>query len=210
MSDTSDDLNPSSDIWPPSSVLEIAQQPLDIIKLNLRAERVAEAPAQFLENTARTLYVDFARYFHRRVVAVFVPAHRPPERIGVLLGARGPGAPGLPRAHARSRLHLLGEVLRAAPHGVERAPLGVDGGIRVAVAERALGVAHRLLGAAKGTLAAFARGLLPQLASLPPLALLPLLAPLPALAFAPRVLALPECAVPKLLLLANHVPDFVE
>src|SRR5215475_3912577 len=143
--------------------LEIPQQALDIIQLDLRAERVAEAPAQFLENAARALHVDFARHFHGRVVAVFVPAQRPAQRVSVLLGARGPGASGLPRPHAGSGLHLLRKVLRAAPQGFERAPLGVHRGIGIAVAERALGVAHRLLGAAERSLAPFARRLLPEL-----------------------------------------------
>src|SRR5262249_42998032 len=149
------ELNPSSDICPPSSVLEIPQQPLDVIQLDLRTEGVAEPPAQFFENAARALNVDFTRHLHGRIVAVLVSAHWSAERIGVLLGARRSGAPGLPRAHAWTRLHLLRKILRAAPHGLKRAALRVDGGIRVAVAERALGVAHCLLGAPERSLAAF-------------------------------------------------------
>src|ERR1043166_2279223 len=225
-------------------VLEIPQQPLDVVQFDLRAERVAEAPTQFFENAARALNIDLTRHLHGRIVTVFVPAHRSSQGIGVLLSARGPSAPGLPRPHARSRLHLLSEVLRAAPHGLERAPLGVNGGIRVAVAERTLGVAHRFLCATERSLAPFARRLLAQLAALlefveqlsqllaqsllvlaqaahsfvllallpllPLLTLLALLAALPALAFAPRVLALPERTVSQLLLLADHVTQFVE
>src|SRR5262249_5605470 len=87
-------------------------------------------------------------------------------RVGILIGARGPGAPGLPRSHARPGLHLLGQILGSAAHGVERAPLGIDRGVGVAVAERTLGIAHRLLGAPERALASFAGRLLPQLAAL--------------------------------------------
>src|SRR5438309_3794022 len=74
---------------------EIAQQTLDIIELDLRAQRIGEAAAQFLENAPRALDINLARHFYRNVVAVIAPAQRPAEWIGLLLGTRGAGAPGL-------------------------------------------------------------------------------------------------------------------
>src|SRR5260370_36905523 len=103
--------------------LEIPQQPLDVVELELRAEVLAEAPAQFFQNAPRALHVDLARYLDRGVVAVFTPAQGP-ERIGLLLGARRPEPAGLAvRAGAQHALllHRLGEVLRAAAHSFERA-----------------------------------------------------------------------------------------
>src|SRR4029450_10753066 len=70
-------------------ILEISQQPLDIFELELRAEVLAEAPAQFFQNAPRALHVDLARHLDRGVVAVVAPAQGPAERAGVLLGARG-------------------------------------------------------------------------------------------------------------------------
>ena len=54
--------------------LEIPQQPLDIFELELRAEVLAEAPAQFLENAPRALHIDLARHLDRSIVAVVAPA----------------------------------------------------------------------------------------------------------------------------------------
>src|SRR6476646_10253429 len=75
--------------------LEIPQQPLDVVELELRAEVLAEAPAQFFQDAPRALHVDLARHLDRSVVAVFTPAQGPPERIGLLLGARRPEPAGL-------------------------------------------------------------------------------------------------------------------
>jgi hypothetical protein len=52
----------------------ILQEPLDVVELLLRAQHVAEAAAQFFDDAARALRVDFARHFHGVVVAVFAPA----------------------------------------------------------------------------------------------------------------------------------------
>ncbi len=71
-------------------ILEISQQPLDVFKLELRAEVLAEAPAQFFQNAPRALHVDLARHLDRGVVAVVTPAQGPAERVGLLLGARRP------------------------------------------------------------------------------------------------------------------------
>src|ERR1700712_2426715 len=49
----------------------ILQQPLDVIEFDLRALRIAEAAAQFLENPAHPLHVDFAGDLDRQVVAEF-------------------------------------------------------------------------------------------------------------------------------------------
>src|SRR5260370_17079868 len=96
--------------------LEIPQQPLDVVELELRAEVLAEAPAQFFQNAPRALHVDLARYLDRGVVAVFTPAQGPPERIGLLLGARRPepaALPVRPRPHHALLLHRFAEFLRA-------------------------------------------------------------------------------------------------
>src|SRR5262249_37053387 len=55
-------------------ILEISQQPVDVFELELRAEVLAEAPAQFFQNAPRALHVDLARHLDRRVVAVVAPA----------------------------------------------------------------------------------------------------------------------------------------
>src|SRR6478736_9817100 len=96
--------------------LEVAQQPLDIFELELRAEILAEAPAQFLENAPCALHVNLARYLDRGVVAVIAPAQWPAKRIGLLLGARRSKPAGLAvgtGAHHALLLHRLGEILRA-------------------------------------------------------------------------------------------------
>ena len=50
--------------------LEILEQPLEIIELDLRAQRIGEAAAQLLENAARALHVDLARHFDIGVVVI--------------------------------------------------------------------------------------------------------------------------------------------
>jgi hypothetical protein len=69
---------------------------------------------------------------------------------------------------------LLGQALRTLAHGIERAALAVDGAVRIALAERARGIAHRLVGVGEvvAALALLALALLPLLTLL---ALLPLL-----------------------------------
>src|SRR5215469_10279216 len=221
-------------------LLEISQQPLDVFELELRAEVLAEAPAQFFQNAPRALHVDLARHLDRGVVAVFTPAQGPPERIGLLLSARRPEPAGLTvRAGAQHALllHRLGEVLRAAAQSFERAALGIDRTVRVAFSKLTFRVTHGfagtaelihlalpLLALAEALLAQFLHQfleliaqcllILAQLAHLIALlALLPLLAlltALPALAIAPLVLALLERAIAQLLLLADHVTELVE
>src|SRR5262245_108670 len=154
---------------------KILQQPLDIVEFELRAEAFAEAAAQLLENAARALHVDLARHLDGGVVPVVAPAQRAAERIGVLLRPRLAGTAGLAGAGPHLLLHHLRQPLRALAHGVERAALGIDGALGIAVAERAFGVAHGLAGAAELVHLALA-GLLTLLALLPLLPLLPLLA----------------------------------
>src|SRR3984893_17530762 len=132
--------------------LEIPQQPLDVVELELRAEVLAEAPAQFFQNAPRALHVDLARHLDRSVVAVFTPAQGPPERIGLLLGARRPEPAGLAvRAGAQHALllHRLGEVLRAAAQSFQRAALGIDRAVRVAFSKLTFRIAHGVAGAAE-------------------------------------------------------------
>src|SRR6476646_326294 len=212
--------------------LEVAQQPLDIFELELRAEILAEAPAQFLENAPRALHVDLPRHLDRGVVAVVAPAQRPSERVGFLLGTRGAEPTGLAvgaGTHHALLLHRLGKVLCAPAQGFERAALRIDGAVCVALAELALGVAHGFARAAELihfalTLLALAEALLAQLfhpllaqgahlvALLAVPALLPfltLLTALPPLAVTPLVLALLEGLVAQLLLLADHVAELI-
>src|SRR5262245_1932014 len=130
--------------------LEIPQQPLDVVELELGAEVLAEAPAQFFQNAPRALHVDLAWHLDRRVVAVVAPAQGPAERIGILLGARPPEPTGLAvRAGAQHALllHRLGEVLRTPAQRFERAALGIDRAVRVAFSELALRLAHGVAGA---------------------------------------------------------------
>src|SRR5262245_46001642 len=221
-------------------ILEIPQQPLDVFKLELRAEVLAEAAAQFFQNAPRALHVDLAWHLDRRVVAVVAPAQGPAERISILLGARRPESAGLAvRAGTQHALllHRLGEVLRAPAQSFERAALGIDRAVRVAFSELAFRLAHGVAGATELihlalSLLALAEALLAQLlhqfleliaqrllilaqlahliALLALLTLLALLAALSALAVAPLVLALLERAIAQLLLLADHVAELVE
>src|SRR5688572_33430255 len=107
-----------------STASKILQQPLDIIELELRPQRIGEALAQLFQNAPRALHVDLARHLHGDVVAIVAPAQRPAERIGVIVGPRLTLPAGLARAHALlSLLHLLREALRAAAQRFERTPL---------------------------------------------------------------------------------------
>src|ERR1043166_5805617 len=128
---------------------KILQQPLDVVELELRTEAFAEAAAQLFEDAARALHVDLARHLDGGVVAVVAPAQGTAERVGVLVGARLAGAAGLARTGTHLLLHHLGEPLGALAHGIDRAPLRVDGAVRVAFAERPFGLSHRLAGAAE-------------------------------------------------------------
>ena len=105
--------------------LEILEQPLDVVELELRPQRIGKAPAQLFQNAARALHVDLARHLDRDVVAIVASAQRTAERIGVAVGARLAVAAGLAGA-ARALLtllHLLRQALRAAPQRLERAAL---------------------------------------------------------------------------------------
>src|SRR5271169_2612688 len=126
----------------------ILQQPLDVVELLLRAQHVAEAAAQFLDDAARALHVDLAGYFDRVVVAVVAPAQRTAERVGLLLRARlaEPAAAAGTETLSHLLLHRLHQTLRALAQGVERAPLRADGAVGVALAETALRLAHGFAG----------------------------------------------------------------
>src|SRR5260370_2538690 len=181
--------------------LKLPQQTLDVIELELRALRGGEAPAQLLENARRALDVDLAGNFHAQIVAEIVAAHRPAERIGVLLRARRAVATGLSGTAPGPLLHLLGHTLGALAQGFERAALGVDRAVGILLAERALGVAHGLFRAAERIVHA--------LALLPLLALLTLLALLAELAAPVQLLQeLPELAAQRLLVLLQ-IPELV-
>ena len=134
-----------------SRCLIILQKPLDVVELLLRAQHVAETAAQFFDDAAGTRHVDLARYFHRAVVAVFAPAQRTAERIGVLLRARLAEPAGASRAGTLPHLllHRLRQTLRTLAQSLERAPLQIDRAVGVAFAEAALGLAHGFAGAAE-------------------------------------------------------------
>src|ERR1700730_1902106 len=130
-------------------------------------------------------------------------AQRPPQRIGIVVGARltlpAWAAAARPLSLILTALLLLGELLRALAQGLRGAPLRTNGAIRIALAERALGLAHGALGFAETFLGAFSLALL----TLSLLALLTLLAQLTALAHlfhqlvelvAQRLLVLPQLA----------------
>ena len=67
-----------------NAALIILQQPLDVIKFDLRALRIGEAAAEFFQNAANPLHIDFTGDLHRVIIAVFVPVQRPSERIGAI------------------------------------------------------------------------------------------------------------------------------
>src|SRR5262249_47228100 len=159
------------DCTAPPARSEILQQPLDILKFELRAEALAEAAAQFLDDAARALRVDLTGHFDRNVVAVVAAAQRPAERVGLLLRARlaEPGGVAWARGlHALLLLHRLREILGAGPKRLERSALRVDRAVSIALAELALGLAHGFASLAE----------LIHLAALALLALLALLAAL--------------------------------
>src|SRR5579862_4627118 len=129
----------------------ILEQPLDVIEFLLRAAHIAKPLAQFLDDAAGALNVDLTRHFHRRVVAVLMPAQRPAKRIGILLGARlaEPADTAGTLALPHLLLHRLRQRLRPLTQSIERAPLGVDGVVGIAVAKIAFGIAHGLAGTAE-------------------------------------------------------------
>src|SRR4030081_3439418 len=73
----------------------IPQQPLEVFELELRAEALAEAAAQLLEDAARAVHVDLPPHLDRGGVGAVAPARRPAERIGLLLRPRRPEPTGL-------------------------------------------------------------------------------------------------------------------
>src|ERR1700721_2662442 len=175
--------------------LIILQQPLEVIEFDLRALRIAKAAAQFLQNPARPLHIDFTGNLHRQVVTEFAPMQRPSQRIVLIAAALLPpgaiaGAVAL--AVPIALLHRFGETLGALAQRIQCLALRIHGTVRIALAELATGVTHRIVGLAETILAV--AGL--WIAVLTLLALLALLALLPLLA----ALALPHAALGKLFL----------
>src|SRR5437868_9703116 len=108
-----------------NAALIILQQPLDVIKFELRALRIGEAAAEFFQNAANPLHIDFAGDLHRIVVAVFVALQRPSKRIGTIGAALLP-ANAIARTIALSLvalLHRLREALGALAQRIQRAAL---------------------------------------------------------------------------------------
>src|SRR5437899_4489594 len=99
-----------------NAALIILQQPLDIIEFDLRALRIGERAAEFFQNAANPLHIDFAGDLHRVLIAVFVPVQRPSERIGTIGTALLPAdaiAGAIARSLAIALLHRLRETLGA-------------------------------------------------------------------------------------------------
>src|SRR5579871_411759 len=227
----------------PSIVL---QEPLDVIKFDLRTLRIGQTPAKLLENPAHPLHIDLAGNLHRQIVAEVAPVQGPPQRIArnvVTLLPASAVAGAVTLTVAVALLHGFGKALRPLAQGIERLALRIDGAIGVALAKLAAGIAHRVIGRAKTVIiiAGLAVAILPRLLALLTLltalawphaalgqfllqllqavaqALLilleiahPLIALLAALAVATGILALLERLVAQLLLLADHVAEFVE
>src|ERR1700722_13889393 len=225
--------------------LIILEQPLDVIELDLRALRIAKAAAQFFQNPARPLHIDFTGNLHRQVVTEFAPMQRPSQRIALVAAALlSPGAiaGAVALAVPIALLHRFGETLGALAQRIQCLALRIHGTVRIALAELATGVTHRIVGLA---VAGLWIAVLTLLALLALLALLPLLAALAlphaalgklflqflepiaqallillqvahalvalaALPVAPRILALFEGLVAQLLLLADHVAEFIQ
>src|SRR5260370_3344850 len=155
--------------------LIILQQPLDVIEFDLRALRIGETAAEFFQNAANPLHVDFAGDLHRVIVTVFVSAQRPSERIGAIGTALLPAdaIAGTVALSLIALLHRLREALGALAQRIQRAALRIHSAIGIALAELAAGIPHRAIGFAEAVLP------LPFLALLPRFPLLTLPPPLP-------------------------------
>jgi hypothetical protein len=182
---------------------EALQQPFDIFELELRAEVLAEAAAQFFQDATCALHVDLARHLHGDIVAVVAPAQRPPERIGLLLGARlaEPSRLAGTRAHLALPLLLLHRLRHALGAAAQRfddyVAKGVDHTVLKSRLRAHLRLAHGVSGLAE--LVHFA-ALLPLSGLLAALALAGLLATLTLLALlALLTLLLAEAALLQLL-----------
>src|SRR5437016_1815638 len=169
-----------------NAALIVFQQPLDVIKFDLRALRIGEAAAEFFQNAANPLHIDFTGDLHRVIIAVFVPVQRPSERIGAIGTALLPAdaIAGTVALSLIALLHRLRETLGALAQRIQRAALRIHRAIGVALAELAAGIAHRGIGFAETILA---------------LALLGILTGLPLLTLL-AALALSHAALGKLLL----------
>src|SRR6478736_7867879 len=131
----------------------VFQQSLDVIQFELWTHRIGEAAAQFLKNAARALHVDLARHLDRLIpIVASVVTHRPPERIGFLVGPLL-AAPGLAAWAGSEREALLLQRLRqrlgAAAHRLDRATLRIDRAVGVAFAQCTFGFTHGVAGAAE-------------------------------------------------------------
>src|ERR1700679_1694952 len=104
---------------PVAAALIILQQALEVVEFDLRALRIGEAAAEFFENPAHPLDVDFAGNLHRQIVAIFAPVQRPSERIALVaaaLLAAGAIAGTIALPVAIALLHRVGKALGALAH----------------------------------------------------------------------------------------------
>jgi hypothetical protein len=134
------------------TLLIILEQPLDVIEFDLRTLRVGEAPAEFFENPAHPLHVDFAGNLHGHIVAKIPPVQGTAQRIALVaaaLLAAGAIAGTIALTIAVALLHGLGETLCSLAQSIERLALRIDGAVGIALAELAAGIAHRVVSRAK-------------------------------------------------------------
>src|SRR5437762_13537887 len=107
--------------------LIIFQQPLDVIEFDLRALRIGEAAAEFFQNAANPLHIDFTGDLHRVIIAVFVPLQPPSERIRAIGTALLPAdaITGTVALSLIALLHRLRETLGALAQRIQRAALRI-------------------------------------------------------------------------------------
>src|SRR5258708_7401758 len=130
----------------------ILQETLDVVELDLRPGRIGQAAAQFLQDPAHPLDVDFAGNHLRELVAEFVRTQRPSQRVGAVgagLLAAVPFARAIALTVAVTLLHGLREALGALAERIQRLALRIDGGVGIALAQLAASIAHRRISLAE-------------------------------------------------------------
>src|SRR5258708_27118646 len=179
----------------------ILQETLDVVALGVRPGRIGQAAAQFLQDPAHPVDVDFAGNHLRELVAEFVRAQRPSQRVGAVgagLLATVPFARAIALSVAVTLLHRLREALSALAERIQCLALRIDGGVGIALAQLAAGIAHRRIGLAEAVVVTVA--LIVRLTLVAGLALALLVALLPALALVAALALLAHAALGELLL----------
>src|SRR5690606_676580 len=120
------------------------EEALEVVALQLGAERVAEAPANLLEDAARPLHVYLVGHLHRIAEVRPGGGARPTERVAIGVLAALPAFAGATVIALHGLLHLLHHVLGAPPHRLKCATLLADSRLAIGIAQRLLGLPHRL------------------------------------------------------------------